>query len=175
MKSLSAPVSNEDNRPETSTSEIIPAWRIRIEKFAVVTVLAVSAGGIILPAERGRGRKNYEEENVVEKCAGSATPIAAQQISTGASRCGVRAACFPRDRRERSPLRMRDISGARRWWDEIARRAQPGKQAEELAAIRRRGNSRNERSLRYANGAECAANSRRPARAGECARWLSIR
>src|SRR6266850_3447071 len=45
MKSRSAPVSNEDNRPETSTSEIIPAWRIRIEKFAVVTVLALSAGG----------------------------------------------------------------------------------------------------------------------------------
>src|SRR6266850_4538875 len=45
MESRSAPVSNEDNRPETSTSEIIPAWRIRIEKFAVVTVLALSAGG----------------------------------------------------------------------------------------------------------------------------------
>src|SRR5712692_2466823 len=178
MESRSAPVSNEVSWPETSTSETIPAWRIRIEKFAVVTVHALSAGDTILLATCGireAGGNIPRKRMFVEKCVGSATTIAARQISTDASRCGVRAASFPRGRRERFQDRMRDISGARRWWDEIATRAQPGKQAEGLAAIRRRGNSRNERSLRYANGAECAANSRRPARANGCARWLSIR
>src|SRR5882724_6167060 len=120
-----------------------------------------------------RGRLFYlwnQEEGV-----GLATPNAAQQIIIGASRRGVRAASFQRGPRERFPARERDTSGVRRSWDEIATRAQPGRRAEELAAIRRRGNSRNARFLRCANGAECAANSRRPAKANECARWLSIR
>jgi hypothetical protein len=67
MESRSAPVSKEVNRPETSTSETTPAWRILIEKLASVTVHALSAGGIILPAEQGSERKNSEKEGVCGK------------------------------------------------------------------------------------------------------------
>src|SRR6266436_6233096 len=92
MESRSAPVSNEVKRPETSTSETKPAWRILIEKFASVTVHALSAGGIILPAEQGNGRKNYEKEVVCgEGCWFNDTDCCAAN-SIGASRCGVRAA-----------------------------------------------------------------------------------
>src|SRR5258706_2822747 len=176
MESRSAPDSKEVNRPETSTSETRPDWRILMEKSAMVTVQALSGGRKQFYQWNRRGTSNIpKKQKIVKKNVGPVTASAERPFAICASLSGVRGASFPRGPRERFPDRARDISGARRWWGEIATRARPYKRAEGLAAAQRRENSRNEQFLRSATRAECATTSRRPPRAGECARWLLVR
>src|SRR5882724_7994781 len=67
MASRSVPTSKEVNRPETSTSETTPAWRILIEKFASVTVHALSAGRLFYLWNQEEGGKIPKNEDVCGK------------------------------------------------------------------------------------------------------------
>src|SRR6266436_7674912 len=67
MESRSAPVSNEVSRPETSTSETRPDWRILMEKSAMVTVQALSGGRKPFYLWNRRGTSNIPKKQKIVK------------------------------------------------------------------------------------------------------------
>jgi len=116
----------------TSTSETRPDWRIWMEKSAWSRFRPYLAAETSLPVEPERDEQYSKEAEDCEKNVGPVTASAERQFAIGASLRGGRSASFPRGPRERFPDRARDISGARRWWGEIATRARPYKRAEDL-------------------------------------------
>src|ERR1700682_6678967 len=97
MESRSVPVSNEVRRPETSTSEMVPDWRILMEKSVMVTVQAFSCGEKPFYLWNQRGGRNIQKKlKTKEKSVGPVMASAALQIPIGASLPGARGASFRR-------------------------------------------------------------------------------